>query len=78
MTSTYPICRWCEHEFRFEFNRFSGNGDIHLETEWSNAHTFGGEYTRNVKCPSCGKPCEIGYKCTMRAVSRKGKEVRDD
>lgn len=72
----YPKCRWCGHEFRFRFNYYDGNkSTVHLETEWSNAHDFGGEYTRKVKCPSCGKPCEIGYKCTIKSVSRKAKVV---
>ena len=80
MPSTYPKCRWCGHEFRFRFNFFDSTSDeIHLEDQCSNAHTYGGEYTRNATCPKCGNPCEIGYKCVMNAVSRKGrKEGGDD
>lgn len=76
MPSEYLRCRWCGHEFSFRFNYFDGNKKtVHLEKQWSNAHTFGGEYTRIVTCPACGNPCEIGYKCTIKAVSRKAKVV---
>ena len=71
----YPVCKWCGHEFSFKFNCFDGSGAIHLEKEWANARNFGGEYTRTATCPVCGKPCEIGYKCVMKPISRKAKVV---
>ena len=82
MPSTFPKCPYCGHEFRYQTG-FYDRADpmyINLQYQWSNAHRYGynpddksGAWMRQVTCPSCGRRCEVGYKCTMRAVSRKVK-----
>lgn len=77
MPMEYPKCRWCGHEFRYQTGLYrSDKGYINLQDTWSAAHNFGGEYTRIVVCPDCGNHCEVGYKCTMKAISRKAKAVK--
>ena len=80
-------CPYCGHEFRYRtgYYNLADPSYINLQEQWRCAHEFGyncndnsGAWTRVVTCPSCGRRCEVGYKCTMRAVSRKVKEVRDD
>lgn len=74
MPSDFPVCKHCGHVFRYQTGLYnSAKGYINLQDTWSNAHTFGGEHTRVVTCPDCGNRCEVGYKCTMRPVSRKAK-----
>jgi hypothetical protein len=84
MPSTFPKCPYCGHEFRYQtgYYNLADPSYINLQEQWRCAHEFGhnrkdksGAWTAVVTCPSCGRRCEVGYKCTMRAVSRKVKEV---
>lgn len=87
MPSTFPKCPYCGHEFRYQTGYYTRADPsyINLQEQWSHAHKFGynrndrsGAWTTVVTCPSCGKRCEVGYKCTMRAVSRKKESNRRD
>ena len=73
MPSDFPRCTKCGHVFFYQVGVFyPGNkAYINLQEQWSNAHRYGGEDTRKVECPECGQLCEVGYKCTMKPVSRK-------
>lgn len=75
MPRDYPACKWCGHVFRFQVGLYKPNDRsyINLQEQWNYAHEAVGEHTKTVTCPECGNQCEIGYKCTMRAVSRKAK-----
>lgn len=73
----FPKCRRCGHVFEYTVGLFkpSDKTYINLQRQWSDAHTYGGESTTVVTCPSCGNQCEVGYKCEMKPVSRNRKVV---
>lgn len=69
MPNEYPKCPYCGYEFRYQIYHYNNTYSNHtdLQDQWR----CGGAWVKKITCPSCGNRCEIDYKCTMRAVSRK-------